>query len=116
MRGFKDGYGSVGLVVFFLCGFMTLQLGLLGNAAAYQVKISSPTKDSVVSGSVPISLLMRAGTSFANVYVDGVYLASTPNAISWLSTNAANGKHTISAKAYDSANQVIGTSSRLVRV
>ena len=116
MRGFKDGYGFVGLVVFFLCGFMTLQLGLLGNAAAYQVKIAAPTNDSVVSGSVPISLLMRAGTSFSNVYVDGVYLASTPNAISWLSTNAANGMHTISAKAYDSANQVIGTSSRLVRV
>ena len=78
MRAFKDGYGFVGLVVFFLCGFMTLQLGVLGNAAAYQVKIAAPSNDSVVSGTVPISLLMRAGTSFANVYVDGVYLASTP--------------------------------------
>src|SRR5580704_7201093 len=116
MRGFKDGYGFVGLIAIILFGFLTLQLGVPENAAAYQVKIASPTKNSVVSGTVPISLLMTAGTSFANVYVDGVYLASTPSAISWLSTNAANGVHTISAKAYDSANQVIGTSSRLVRV
>jgi Bacterial Ig domain len=116
MRGFKDGYGFVGLIAFFLCGFLTLQMGAPENAAAYRVKIAAPSNDSVVSGTVPISLLMRAGTSFANVYVDGVYLASTPNAISWLSTNAVNGMHTISAKAYDSANKVIGTSSRLVRV
>ena len=40
MRGFKDGYGFVGLIVIFLCGFLTLQLGVPKNAAAYQVKIS----------------------------------------------------------------------------
>jgi hypothetical protein len=116
MRGFKHGYGYVGLIVILLCGFLTLQLGVPEDAAAFQIKISSPANNSVVSGTVPISLLMKAGTSFANVYVDGTYLASTPSAISWLSTNAVNGAHTISAKAYDSANQVVGTASRLVRV
>jgi hypothetical protein len=116
MRGFKDGYGFVGLIVFFVCSFLTLQLVGPKNAAAFQIKISSPANNSVVSGMVPISVLMKAGTSFANVYIDGVYLASTPSAISWLSTNAVNGVHTISAKAYGSANQVVGTSSRLVRV
>src|SRR5271156_2580923 len=116
MRGFKDAYGFVGLIVIFLFGFLTLDLGGPVRAAAYEVKIASPTNDSVVKGMVPINLLMRSGTSFADVYVDGVYLASTPNPISWLSTNVANGVHTISAKAFDSSNQVIGTSSRLVRV
>ena len=116
MRGFKDGYGFVGLIVIFLCGLLTLDLGAPIEAAAYKIKIAAPLNDSVVSGTVPISLLMKSSTSFANVYVDGVYLASTPSAISWSTADVANGMHTISAKAYDSANQVIGTSSRLVRV
>ena len=84
MRGFKDGYGFVGLIVIFLCGLLTLDLGAPIEAAAYKIKIAAPLSDSVVSGTVAISLLMKTGTSFANVYVDGVYLASTPNAISWL--------------------------------
>jgi Big-like domain-containing protein len=116
MRGFKDGYGFVGLIVILLFGFLTLGLGAPIEAAAYEVKIAAPLSDSVVSGTVAISLLMKSSTSWANVYVDGVYLASTPNAISWSTTDVANGLHTISAKAYDSSNQVIGTSSRSVHV
>ncbi len=116
MRVFKDGYGFVGLIVILLFGFLTLGLGAPIEAAAYEVKIAAPLNDSVVSGTVAISLLMKAGTSFANVYIDGVYLASTPNAISWSTIDVANGMHTISAKAYDSSNEVIGTSSRSVHV
>lgn len=116
MRGLRDGYGFVGLIVIVLCGFLTLELGGPMNAAAGQVKIASPVGGSVVSGMVPIRLLMRAKASWVNVYVDGTYLASTPDAISWLSTNAVNGLHTISAKAYDSSSQLIGTSSKSVRV
>ncbi|MFZ0680841.1 Ig-like domain-containing protein [Candidatus Binatus sp.] len=116
MRVFKDGYGFVGLIVILLFGFLTFGLGAPIEAAAYEVKIAAPLSDSVVSGTVPISLLMKSATSFANVYIDGVYLASTPSAISWSTADVANGMHTISAKAYDSASQVIGTSSRLVRV
>src|SRR5882757_3847933 len=105
MRGCKDGLGFVGLIVIFLSGFLALELGGPMNAAAVQVKITSPTSNSIVRGMVPISLLTRSNTSFANVYVDGVFLASTPGAISWMSSNAVNGMHTISAKAFDSANQ-----------
>lgn len=116
MRGLKEGYGAVGLIVIFLCGLLTLDLAGAANASAYEVKIKSPGNDDVVSGVVPIALLMRSKAAFAEVYVDGVYLASTPDPISWMSNNAANGKHTITAKAYDSASQLIGTSARQVRV
>ncbi|MFZ2062331.1 MAG: Ig-like domain-containing protein, partial [Candidatus Binatus sp.] len=96
MRVFKDGYGFVGLIVILLFGFLTLGLGAPTEAAAYEVKIAAPLSDSVVNGTVAISLKMKSSTSFANVYVDGVYLASTPNAISWQTTDVANGMHTIS--------------------
>ncbi|HWJ41212.1 MAG TPA: Ig-like domain-containing protein [Candidatus Limnocylindrales bacterium] len=116
MRGLKGRHSLAGLVLVFLFGFLTLQLGEPLKAAAGPIKIVSPLGGSVVSGSVRIALSMRRRTSFAKVYVDGVYLASTPGTISWLSTGAVNGMHTVSAKAYDSANRLIGTSSRMIRV
>src|SRR5258708_7594335 len=116
MRGLKGRYGFAGLIVIFLCGFLTLELGAAMEAAAHEVKIISPTSRSVVRGTVPISLLTNSNAALVKVYVDGAYLASTPGAISWLSTNAANGMHTISAKAYGSASELLGTSTRMVRV
>ena len=116
MRGSKGRYSFVSLILVFLFGFLTLQLGEPLKVAAGPVKIVSPLGGSVVSGSVRIALSMRRRSSFAKVYVDGVYLASTPGTISWLSTSAVNGMHTVSAQAYDSANQLIGSSSRMIRV
>jgi hypothetical protein len=52
-----------------------------------------------------------------NVYVDGVYFASTPPSIfSWNSTAIANGSHRISATAYASTGTVLGTASITVTV
>ena len=116
MRGLRDGYGFVGLIVIFLCSFLTLDLGGAINASAVVIKIVKPANDSVVSGAVPISLLTKSNAASVNVYVDGVYLASPPGTISWVTNHTANGMHKISAKAYDSANQLIGSSARLVRV
>jgi hypothetical protein len=117
MRGSKDGYRFVGLVVIFLASFQTLGLGAPLNASAVDVKIVSPSNRSVVSGAVRISLwTRRAKCQSVNVYIDGAYLASTLGAVSWASSDAVNGMHTISAKAYDSASQMIGTSARTVRV
>ena len=116
MRGSKGGYGLAGLIVIFLCGFLTLELGAAMEAAAVEVKIVSPSSGSVVSGTVPISLLMKSNAALVKVYVDGAYLASTPGTISWLTNDASNGMHTISAKAYSSTSELLGTSSRSVRV
>jgi hypothetical protein len=116
MRGLKGRYSFAGLVVVFLFSFLMLELGAVMEAAALEVKIISPTSGSVVRGEVPISFLTKSNAAMVKVYIDGVFLASTPGAISWSSTNAANGMHTISAKAYTSASQLLGTSSRQVRV
>ena len=42
------------------------------------VTITAPSNDSVVTGVVPISVSMNSDVSWVNVYIDGVYLASTP--------------------------------------
>ena len=84
-------------------------------AAAEPVKITKP-EGKTVKGDVSISLSMGAKSSYANVYVDGVYLGSAPGAISWATTNGSNGDHTISAEAYDAGNQLVGTSSKEVKV
>jgi Bacterial Ig domain len=115
MRGLRDPYGFAGLIVIFLCGFLTLELGRPVIAAAEPVKITKP-EGKTVKGDVSISLSMGAKSSYANVYVDGVYLGSAPGAISWATTNGSNGDHTISAEAYDAGNQLVGTSSKEVKV
>jgi hypothetical protein len=113
MRGLSERYGFVTLVAGFL---LMLALGGPVAAAAAQVKITSPTGGSVVSGLVPILISMGAKCSWTNVYIDGVFLASTPDPISWQSTGSDNGSHTISAKAFDTAGEVVGTASKSVHV
>ncbi len=115
MRGFNV-YGFVGLIVIFLCAFLTLQLAGSMNASAAEVTITSPKSGGVVEGAMPISLTMKSGVSWANVYIDGVYLASTPNSIVWTSTSSANGKHKIGARAYNASGSLLGSSSITVKV
>jgi hypothetical protein len=116
MRDVKNGRGSFGPIVVFLCGLLMLELGGIGNAVAAEVKITSPRYDSVVRGMVAIKLLMKSGVGWANVYVDGVFLASTPDAIAWNSTSSLNGTHIISARAFDTTGALLGTTSKTVRV
>lgn len=116
MRDLRNERGSFGPIVLFLCGLLMLQLGAVAKAAAFEVKITSPIYDSVVRGMVPIKLSTKTGVSFANVYVDGVFLASTPNPISWNSATGANGTHIISAKAFDSSGTLLGSTAKAVRV
>ncbi|MGA9724925.1 MAG: Ig-like domain-containing protein, partial [Candidatus Binatus sp.] len=116
MRERSSGRGFVGLTVVFLCSLVMFGLGRPVKADAAHVKITSPHGGKVVSGAVPISLSVGAGCSWANVYIDGTFLASTPNPISWSSTDSTNGTHTISAEAFNSSGQLIGTADRSVRV
>ena len=116
MRDVNNGRGSFGSMVVFWCGLLMLGLGGVGRASAAEVKITSPTYDSVVRGLVAVKLLMNSSVAFANVYIDGTYLASTPDAISWNSTTSLNGTHIISARAFDTAGALLGTASKTVRV
>jgi hypothetical protein len=117
MRESNNRRGFAGFIVVLLCGFLMLDAGLSAKAgAATEVKITSPHSDSVVKGTVPISLTMGSETSWVDVYIDGVYLASTPGSISWSSATSVNGKHVISAEAYDSSGQLVGTADRSVHL
>jgi hypothetical protein len=116
MRDAKHGCGFVRSIVVFLCGLLMLELAGFTNASATVVAITAPTYGSTVSATVPIKIWMHSGCSWTNVYVDGVYLASTPNPIAWASTSVADGSHTITATAYNASKVVLGKASRVVRV
>ena len=117
MRGSKSSYGVVGLIGFFLCGFLILESAGFAGVATAQVSITSPAAGSTVKGDVPISLSMGSNTSWVNLYIDGNYLASTPpSQLYWLSTTSANGSHTISATAFNSSRAVVGSASKVVMV
>ena len=116
MREGINGRGFVGLTVVFLCSLVMFGLGASISASAAEVKIKSPHGGSVVRGAVPISLSMGTGCSWANVYIDGVFLGSTPNPISWTSTDSTNGTHIISAQAFDSSGQLVAKADKSVHV
>jgi hypothetical protein len=116
MRDVYKERGSFGAIVVFLCGILMFGLGGAVTASAADVKITSPIYDSVVKGMVDIKLSMKSSVAWSDIYIDGVYLASTPDAISWNTTSDLNGTHIISAKAYDSGGALLGTATKAVRV
>ena len=116
MRDQRNERGSFGLIFVLLCGLLMLGLGSATIASAKEVNITSPAYDSVVRGLVPVLLATHSGVSWSTVYVDGIYLASTPGAISWNSTASVNGIHIISAHAFNAAGTLLGTASKAVRV
>ena len=76
------------------------------------VSITAPLNNATVSNIVPITVTEAGSVGFVNVYVDGVYLASTPpSTLSWNSTTVPNGSHTISANAYAANSTVLGNAS-----
>lgn len=81
------------------------------------VTITGPANNATVSGTTSITVVKGAGTSWVNVYIDGLYFASTPPAtMSWNTTTVSNGSHTISANAYSGSSVLLGTASVLVTV
>jgi hypothetical protein len=100
-----------GLLMTFLC----LTFGARAMAAA--VSITSPSNGSTVSGMVTVTLNMGAGTSWCNVYVDGVYQNSTPPGVFyWQTTGVSNGSHTVSATAFAQNSSQLGSASSTVTV
>jgi hypothetical protein len=99
------------LMAFFICLLFDTR------AMATAVTIVSPATGSTVSGMVTITLVKATGTSWCNVYVDGVYQNSTPPSVFyWQSSGVSNGSHTISATAYASNGQSLGSTSSTVTV
>jgi hypothetical protein len=82
------------------------------------VEITAPLNNATVSGTaVAITVTKAANVSWVNVYVDGIYFASTPpSTFSWNSTTVANGSHQISATGYSSSGAVLGSASITVTV
>jgi hypothetical protein len=66
---------------------------------------------------VSIVVAKGTGVSWANVYIDGTYFASTPpGTFSWNSKTVSNGAHTIAAKGFSSSGSLLATVSVSVTV
>src|SRR5215472_16370037 len=73
------------------------------------VLITAPLNQHTVSGTVSIVLQLGPASSQANVFIDGVYLASTPPfTLSWSTAKVANGIHEIDAEAFNSSGTFVG--------
>jgi hypothetical protein len=73
------------------------------------VSITSPVAGATVSGTITIAANASDNVGVAKVdfLVDGVLLSSdttAPYSASWNTTTATNGSHTLTAKAFDAAN------------
>ncbi len=91
-----------------------------GGTSPPTVSITSPTANAVVNGVVPFAATASSSAGIAHVdfYADSTLLGSStapPYGVSWDTSGYANGAHTLTAKAYDPANNV-GVATISVRV
>jgi hypothetical protein len=94
---------------------------VFNDAAAPSVSIASPVAGATVKGTVSLNANASDNVAVTKVefYLDGVLQASSttaPYAYSWNTSTAANGTHTVSAKAYDQAGNVGQSASVSVNV
>src|SRR5579862_3251976 len=100
-----------------LAGSASVTVNVQNTSTAPVVSITAPANNATVSGSVSIAIAPASGVAWSNVYVDGVYLGSTPpTTFTWNSTGVANGSHTISTNAYASGGTLAGSASITVNV
>jgi hypothetical protein len=92
------------------------------TAAPVLINITAPANGATLSGTVNIGvqIIVQKGTtkvSWADLYIDGEYFASTPpTTFSWDSSTVPNGLHTISATGFSSKGVVLSTASISVTV
>ena len=91
------------------------------DTVAPSVSLTAPAANAILSG--PVNLTANAADNVAidhvDFLVDGVAVGratSSPFGISWSSSTVADGLHTISARAVDTAGNQATTSARSVRV
>ena len=76
------------------------------------IRIAAPSNASTVSGKVTITTKIASMVRWLNLYVDGNLLrAHARGPFEWHSTTVANGVHSISTLAFDSAGAQIGSDS-----
>jgi hypothetical protein len=81
------------------------------------VQITAPSNAATVSGTINIGVTIASGVTWADVYIDGNYFASTPPLnFAWNSKTVSNGAHTISVQAFSSTASVLGKASLSVTV
>ncbi len=81
------------------------------------VQITAPSNNATVSGTVNVVIQKTTAAVWVNLYVDGLYLASTPpQTVPWSSTTVVDGSHILSATGFSSAGAVVGTVSVTVVV
>lgn len=88
-----------------------------GDTTPPTVSITAPVNGATVSGTVSVTANAsdNVGVTKVEFYLDGALQSTdttSPYAWSWDSTTASNASHTLTAKAYDAANN-IGTSSAI---
>jgi hypothetical protein len=90
-------------------GSFTLVPGTAGDTTPPTASIASPGAGATVSGTVSIQANAsdNVGVTRVDFLVDGSLLSSdttAPYAASWNTTGAANGTHSLTARAFDAAN------------
>jgi hypothetical protein len=88
-----------------------------GAKSSGAVSLSSPSDGSTVSGTVAIAVTNSGSISWSNIYIDGVYVNSTPpSTFSWNTAALANGSHQVKAIAFDASDNNLGTATATVTV
>lgn len=81
------------------------------------ITITSPPNGTTLSGSAKVGVASGANAAAVNFYVDGTYQGQAASGIwSWDTANVADGPHSVSAAAVDSAGNPVGTSQSNVTV
>ena len=86
------------------------------------VSVTAPANNATVSGTVSVTASASDDTGVAGVQfkLDGVNFGSedmtSPYSVSWNTTTASNGQHTLTATARDTANQTTTSTTVTVTV
>lgn len=113
--GYNDPSYDNGMIIANAIAWLANGGGGTSDTQAPTVSITAPTAGATVSGTVTVnaSATDNIGVTKVEFYVDGALKSTdttSPYSWSWDSTTAANGTHSLTAKAYDAASNV-GTSA-----
>jgi len=112
---FERILGKKGKVAILIGGLVWFACDAPAMAAA--VSLASPTSGATVSGTVTVTVTMAPGTSWCNLYVDGVYKSSTPpSVLYWQTTGVSNGSHKVMVTAFDRNGNNLGSTTSTVTV
>jgi hypothetical protein len=112
---FRKFCGKKAITALLMAGLIWSILGARAMAAG--VTLNTPSNGATVSGIVSVTLTINPGTSWCNLYIDGVYQNSTPPTLfSWQTTGVSNGTHTVTATAFAINGANLGSSTATVTV